>query len=679
MNPRYLQRFGEPPPFGDTIARAALRDDPDAAYGKLPLGENEGQRLFEQPDTKPLMTKDSMVAADDPYANYGAESGNDAGARQSMQPQYGSSTKPNLPAPVNDPYLNYDPEVPIRGERKLFQPPPTIESNAAKSIVLSEGEPKIDPERLSQPSQELPTAPPPESTLQRLIRQRLDNKLPERGPVSKWAKLAAVALGAGQGYYNAANPNARPIDASEAVQNLTFGRKYLDAMDKYQRTNKNLDEQIKLVGDAEDIESKIAERLDKQNTRNDINKDRDDIRIANNFKMGVEFAKSGSVVVPRGSPLTPGAVRIDANPLDPTGKTVVDVMPTGRQRIITDARVAKALGRKLNDPVSEAEYIQGAKEVWEYDKAIELENIKVKANPDYTTDYKDFLLAKKEGYKGTYLEYRSLDANLRKTQFNNFQMPNYAPGADGAANPVIEMYAKYRKTFPPPPTRNPQAMAAWNEQVKQITLVNPKFNPETGSRAIKDFSGSGKANQNLLAINTAANHISDLEDAIKAKGSGDIKMINRVIQSYQRNTGDTTQSDIDTIIPLLTQEISKAYMTSGGTVDERNTIAESLNAAKGYNATHTALARTVRLFYGRISALKSQYERDAAGNKWEDQPFVSAEAQAAFDRFVPKGPNPSAGPGRSGGGPTTHFEINGQPYDIPNEKVAAFKVAKGLK
>jgi hypothetical protein len=338
MNQRFLQRFGDPQPFRDTIARAALRDDPDAPYGELATGENEGQRLVEQTDTKPLMTKDSMVAADDPYANYGAESGNDAGARQFMQPQYGSSTKPNLPAPVNDPYLDYDPETPIRGERKLFQPP-TIPSSAAKSIVQIEGEPEIDPGRLSQPSRELPTAPPPESTLQRLMRERINNKAPERGPVSKWAKLAAVALGAGQGYYNAANPNARPIDASEAVQNLTFGRKYLDAMDKYQRTNKNLDEQIKLVGDAEQVETNRAYResmaanskaaLARQiKVDEQADEDRDKARNLGNLRLSLELATQGfKTVVDPTVPAAQGVIRFP-NPMDPTGKGFVEGTPT---------------------------------------------------------------------------------------------------------------------------------------------------------------------------------------------------------------------------------------------------------------------------------------------------------------------------------------------------------------
>jgi hypothetical protein len=352
MNPRYLQRFGEPPPFGDTIARAALRDDPDAPYGEPALGDNEGQRLFEQPDVQPSMNKHSLVAADDPYANYGAESGNDAGARQFMQPQYGSSTKPNLPAPVNDPYLNYDPEVPIREARQSFQPPPTIESNALKSIVSIDDAPERDPGRLSQPpvidTRELPTAPPPESTLQRLIRERINNKAPERGPVSKWAKLAAVALGAGQGYYNAANPNAKPIDASEAVQNLTFGRKYLDAMGKYQRTNKNLDEQIKSAADVEQVETNRAYREATAADQRRREENQDDARQAAQGKVFAELADKGYSLIDESAPLPDGYTEQPG--FNKNGKRMVR-NPYFDQTIVTEDLAKQFKGLRVGERV----------------------------------------------------------------------------------------------------------------------------------------------------------------------------------------------------------------------------------------------------------------------------------------------------------------------------------------
>ena len=327
MNPRYLQRFGDPQPFRDSIARAALRDDPEAPYGEPELEGTEGQRQFEPPDVQPSMNKGSLVAAAEPMSQPPVT----APPSAPMENPIVRAGRERAES-VNDPYLDYDSEAPIRATRQSFQPPPTIESNALKSIVPPPDAPEIDSGRLPPPpvidTRELPTAPPPESTMAMLIRQRLGNVLPDRKdyPVSKWAKLAAVALGAGQGYYNAANPNARPIDASEAVQNLTFGRKYLDAMGKHQRTNKNLDEQIKLVGEAEGIKSQIAEREGMTASRKAANDER--IRQDNLAKESKEAAaldkrraillsleEKGETRIPFGAPLPPGMVEGGHDPL----------------------------------------------------------------------------------------------------------------------------------------------------------------------------------------------------------------------------------------------------------------------------------------------------------------------------------------------------------------------------
>ena len=703
MNPRYLQRFGDPQPFRDSIARAALRYNPEAPYGEPELEGNEGQRLFEQPDFQPSMNRNSMVAtpstaqmaADmtpnvyrpengEPYTNTGAPwhqgqlpavprgdllvSSSPLDERTNPIPGeagYNDASEMASSAPMSQPLVTAPPSAPmenpiVRAGRERAESP-----EMATGMVGVTQQQMREPAAVTAPPS---TAPPPESTMAMLIRQRLGNVLPDRKdyPVSKWAKLAAVALGAGQGYYNAANPNARPIDASEAVQNLTFGRKYLDAMGKHQRTNKNLDEQIKLVGEAEDIESRIADRLDKAKTREDTNKDRDDTRVANNFKIGVEFAKSGSVVVPRGSPLTPGAVRIDANPLDPTGKTVVDVMPTGKQRIITDQRVATALGRNLNDSVSDAEYIQGAKEVWEYDKAIKLKELEVAAKPDstQTTDYKDFLLAKKEGYTGKYPEWREREANLRRPQ-NNFTMPfpPPTPSADGGANPTVKAYATYRQPLPARPVnaRNPNAIKAWDDMYAAVTKENPYYS-FTGINTMKDFLGGGKTSQSLNAINTAAGHLSDLNAALKALDRGDVGLLNQVAQAYSRQTGGTVQATADTIIPLLAKEVARVYVAAGGTADERNEIQGSFNATKGYAANQAALAATAKMFASKMNAMRNTFEVGAPGAKWEDHKFVSPEAQRVFDSFAP-----TAGPGRGGSGPK-----NGDIKTYPNGNKARF-------
>ncbi len=194
MNQRF-PRFGAPP-FRDAIEEDAMREDPFWNRGFVDAPDAPPR----MPPPMPSMKRDSMVGIEDE------------------------------PAPVrNVPGPEMVPGMVGVSQSQLRIPTPPPQSNA--------------------------TDAPPENPVRRYQRELEALKEPERGPVSKWAKLAAIGLGAAQGYYNAANPNARPIDNSEAIQTLTTGPKYIAAMRDYQRQRKDIGDRMKLAGDAEQVET----------------------------------------------------------------------------------------------------------------------------------------------------------------------------------------------------------------------------------------------------------------------------------------------------------------------------------------------------------------------------------------------------------------------------------------
>ena len=82
------------------------------------------------------------------------------------------------------------------------QPPPPMPSMKRDSMVAIDDAPEMAPSApLPQPpvidTRALPDAPP-ENPVRRYQRELEALKEPERGPVSKWAKLAALGLGAAQ-------------------------------------------------------------------------------------------------------------------------------------------------------------------------------------------------------------------------------------------------------------------------------------------------------------------------------------------------------------------------------------------------------------------------------------------------------------------------------------------------
>ena len=391
-------RFGAPP-FRDSIEEAALRYDPKAPYGEPELGDNEGQRLFEQPDVEPSMNKNSLVAVTEPPMDL---------RQAALPPPYGAVSSDSEQFGQVRPGSRF-------GGWKVESPSPSkqgvLPPEMAPSALLPQP-PVID-------TRELPTEAPPENPVRRYQRELDELKAPERGPVSKWAKLAAVALGAGQGYYNAANPNARPIDASEAVQNLTLGRKYIDAMGEYQRKRKDIGERIKLAGEAEDIESRIADRTETQASRKAANDERaknnQRTDADRNFAFSLGLARDGGTVVQSDAPPTPGARRI-TNPMDPTGRTSVDIVPKKENRRIGNQEIANLLRMNVDDLISDTMYQDAVGKLVDLQKA----RIAAEAKPDstLTTDYKNYLLSQKDGFKGTFEQWMDRDANRRKTQLS---------------------------------------------------------------------------------------------------------------------------------------------------------------------------------------------------------------------------------------------------------------------
>ena len=576
MNPRYLQRFGEPPPFGDPIARAALRYDPKAPYGEPELEGTEGQRQFEPLDVQPSMNKGSLVAAAEPMSQPPVT----APPSAPMENPIVRAGRERAES-VNDPYLDYDSEAPIRATRQSFQPPPTIESNALKSIVPPPDAPEIDSGRLPPPpvidTRELPTAPPPESTMAMLIRQRLGNVLPDRKdyPVSKWAKLAAVALGAGQGYYNAANPNARPIDASEAVQNLTLGRKYIDAMGEYQRKRKDIGERIKLAGEAEDIESRIADRTETQASRKaanderarqnkEINTDRDlqrQVRIADVL---ANLAKLGKRRVPIGDPV-PLGMEVEYDPvfeLGSNGQPAYKVLSDPHFGLVqVNAAQAAASGNQLREgqwvplPKDPLGTVLGSA-VKADPQAQENINhwVAIAADPKSTPEQKAIAEAKIKKYAATQQAVRvsvnAANPNLAPPQPVERGSKEYSVARDLASGNLT--FSQFTKLFSRSQDAN-KRLAIYDAARE----INSSFNPalfEVGY----SFAKSPKVKTQIAALNNVDKGVDDLLKFSDKAGRSGVTILNKAIMPGGVALGNKNYTNFHTAQIAFADELSGA-------------------------------------------------------------------------------------------------------------------------
>jgi hypothetical protein len=494
---------------------------------------------------------------------------------------------------VLDPYLDYDSETPIRAQQSS-QPPPEM---VPGMVGVSQPQLRMPP----APPQFNAPAPPPENPVRRYQRELDELKAPERGPVSKWAKLAAVALGAGQGYYNAANPNAKPIDASEAVQNLTFGRKYLDAMGEYQRKRKDIGERLDAAGKAENIESNIAFRegtvadrkaaLARQiKVDEQADKDRDKALALSNFRLSLDLATQGfKTVVDPTVPAAQGVIRFP-NPMDPTGKGFVEGMPTKGLFTVTDPDMARQLNGNvgMEIPWTMLEKLIG------FRQAVAVATIQAGSRQPATLNA-DVILLDEAKAPGTHAPALVTEA---RRQRNENHRPPAAPQSfgDGDYNP-----------------KQLAALTRLNEQVSK--------------------------NANVVRTNSMKNYAATVLSGLSQKtGVGDIAAINQ-FQKLIDEGAVTRDQDVrliqgsQNLLNKLKTQISNLSSGQQLSPDLRQQMITASNAM--YEVQRKVQANDPYF----ISKIK---EAKRYGLNLEDTILGGMGDQAA--------PNPNAGPGRGGGG-----------------------------
>ena len=553
---------------------------------------------------------------------------------------------------VNDPYLNYDPEVPIRKERQAFQPPPTIESNAPQSIV------PIDDA-------------PPEHPIARYQRELDALKAPERGPVSKWAKLAAIGLGAGQGYYNAANPYARPLDNSETINELTMGPKYVKDMAEYDRKRKDIGERIRLTDAAEDIESKIAARTETQASRKavnderarqnkEINTDRDlerQVRIADVL---ANLAKLGKRRVPIGDPV-PLGMEVEYDPvfeLGSDGQPAYKVLSDPHFGMVqVNAAQAAASGNQLRpgqwvpapkDPLGTVL----ASAVKADPQAQENVNhwVAIAADPKSTPEQKDIAEAKIKKYAATqqavHVSINAANPNLAPAKPVERGSKEYSVARDMASGDLT--FSQFTKLFSRSTDAN-KRLAIYDA----ARDINPSFNPAS-FEAGYSFAKSPKVKAQIASLNNVDRGVDDLLKFSDKAGRSGVTILNKAIMPGGVALGNKNYTNFHTA---------------------QIAFADELSGALGYgNATDMAKQMSLDLTNPNFSP---ENFRSAINDVVI--PFIARKRSSLTDQMGPYGNSQvtteNAGPGRGGGvAGTTHFVDGGTIYDIPADMVAAFKV-----
>lgn len=239
--------------------------------------------------------------------------------------------------------------------------------------------------------------------------------------------------------------------------------------------------------------------------------------------------------------------------------------------------------------------------------------------------------------------------------------PDYLKQLDAGTANMVKALAEGRKAFPAGAAlRAPY----WQEMLAHVSNYDPGFdevNYTSRSATRRDFT-SGKAANNIRALNTAIGHLGHLSEQVDGTASHSLTPVNALENTALRLTGNPGPTNFDATVSALAGELTAVYRGSGGAEADIQRYVQQLspNASKAQKVG--TIRNIVGLLKSRLDALNDQY-RQGMGTTAQQLQLLDPQAQlivnhlGGFDAAGAPGNGPPP-PGGSSGGP---------PPNMPND------------
>ena len=186
----------------------------------------------------------------------------------------------------------------------------------------------------------------------------------------------------------------------------------------------------------------------------------------------------------------------------------------------------------------------------------------------------------------------------------------------------------------------PISATPFNAENMASQIVGNKMDVGVKTKVLKDFS-TGVQGKQVNAFNTAIDHLATMDKLADALKNNDVKAFNYLGNVIAKQTGQPAPTNFDAAKQIVTAEIIKAVVASGGGVKERQeaetNIANSNSPAqlKGVINTYT------QLMGGQLNSLGLQYENGTGRTDFDKK--LTPDAKAAFTNIRNKNTAPNAG------------------------------------
>jgi hypothetical protein len=149
--------------------------------------------------------------------------------------------------------------------------------------------------------------------------------------------------------------------------------------------------------------------------------------------------------------------------------------------------------------------------------------------------------------------------------------------------------------------------------MEQVTQYDPTYNAARPA-VWKDFT-SGKASNNITAINTAIGHLGTLNRLGEALNNKDVTRVNQLLNVVSTETGHPNVNNYEIAQGAVGDELMRVFRQVGASENEANEWKKRFDAMKSPKQIKGAVATATELLESRINALQDQWKRGSGSDK----------------------------------------------------------------
>ena len=174
----------------------------------------------------------------------------------------------------------------------------------------------------------------------------------------------------------------------------------------------------------------------------------------------------------------------------------------------------------------------------------------------------------------------------------------------------------------------------WQQMISMVSQYDPSFdavNYNSRASTRKDFT-SGKASEQIRALNTVTQHIGQLSGLVDALKNSDFQTYNSIANSLKTKMGWTGKTDFDTVAPKVAEELTRAWRGAGGAEADIKRDIDVISSSNSPQQLHSSLANLGGLLEGQLDSLKAKYEQ-GMGTTAQTVQVVMPAARATLDKL----------------------------------------------